>query len=190
MLTTRKHLTNATRPKSENTETGNTHGLTPQQITQLPDLLAAPVILADSPTDRRALLAVLNDTDPDGLPLMAVIHPNGWGTQHGQRVEANFIKSVYGRKNLHTYLYARIGRQGIIYYNPEQGDKLTRHHQLHALTRRLVPASSYKKIIRPPRAVISTDPSVMTRIRLEKARKHMRPQAITNLNGHQKPVPR
>lgn len=88
MLYTQKHLFQALTPKSDY---------------NLSELLASPVVLANSPTRDDVLLAILLATDAYDTPLIAGIKPDGTGNYGEREVETNMVLSVYSRQNFIRY---------------------------------------------------------------------------------------
>ena len=77
---------------------GEKHGLTPDQIKRLPNLLASPVMVFRSATREGSFVAVVDDVAPTrkgSEPMVVAINPNG----EIMRVAANLVSSVYGRNN-------------------------------------------------------------------------------------------
>lgn len=86
MLYTQKHLFQALTPKSDYNP--HRHGFSIEQVKRFPELLASPVVLANSPTRDDVLLAILLATD----------------AYDGEReVETNMVLSVYSRQNFIRY---------------------------------------------------------------------------------------
>lgn len=67
------------------------------------ELLASPVVLANSPTRDDVLLAILLATDAYDTPLIAGIKPDGTGNYGEREVETNMVLSVYSRQNFIRY---------------------------------------------------------------------------------------
>ena len=77
MLYTQKHLFQALTPKSD--YNSHQHGFSIAQVKRFPELLASPVVLANSPNRNDVLLAILLATDAYDTPLIAGIKPDGTG---------------------------------------------------------------------------------------------------------------
>lgn len=101
MLYTQKHLFHALTPKSDYNP--HRHGFSIEQVKRFPELLASPVVLANSPTRDDVLLAILLATDAYDTPLIAGIKPDGAGNYGGREVETNMVLSVYSRQNFIRY---------------------------------------------------------------------------------------
>lgn len=92
----------------------------------LPQLLENPVLLADSPSRKDVLMAVLCAVDNDSLPLLTAIKPDGNGIYQLQTIETNFILSVYGKDEFELFFKQRITPDKIVFYDAEKGQKLER----------------------------------------------------------------
>lgn len=79
------------------------HGFSIEQVKRFPELLASPVVLANSPTREDVLLAILLATDAYDTPLIAGIKPDGTGNYGEREVETNMVLSVYSRQNFIRY---------------------------------------------------------------------------------------
>lgn len=101
MLYTQKHLFQALTPKSDYNP--HRHGFSIEQVKRFPELLASPVVLANSPTMDDVLLAILLATDAYDTPLIAGIKPDGTGNYGEREVETNMVLSVYSRQNFIRY---------------------------------------------------------------------------------------
>ena len=101
MLYTQKHLFQALTPKSDYNP--HRHGFSIEQVKRFPELLASPVVLANSPTREDVLLAILLATDAYDTPLIAGIKPDGTGNYGEREVETNMVLSVYSRQNFIRY---------------------------------------------------------------------------------------
>lgn len=101
MLYTQKHLFQALTPKSDYNP--HRHGFSIEQVKRFPELLASPVVLANSPTREDVLLAILLATDAYDAPLIAGIKPDGTGNYGEREVETNMVLSVYSRQNFIRY---------------------------------------------------------------------------------------
>lgn len=124
MLYTQRHLEMAIHPKSPTDY--HWHGLSVPMIKRLPQLLENPVLLADSPSRKDVLMAVLCAVDNDSLPLLTAIKPDGNGIYQLQTIETNFILSVYGKDEFELFFKQRITPDKIVFYDAEKGQKLER----------------------------------------------------------------
>lgn len=79
------------------------HGFSIEQVKRFPELLASPVVLANSPNRDDVVLAILLATDAYDTPLIAGIKPDGTGNYGEREVETNMVLSVYSRQNFIRY---------------------------------------------------------------------------------------
>lgn len=124
MLYTQKHLREAIHPKSK--DNIHWHGLTTEQIKKLPELLENPVMIFDSLSRNDSLVICVLDTDEDNLPLIVSIKPNGIGTYELEKVDSNFITSVYGRNNFEKHIEQVINQDKMLYCNKQKSQELFR----------------------------------------------------------------
>lgn len=122
VLMTSKHLRDIVAEK----RSGNTryHGLTVDQVKSLGGILSDPAMVLDSAQRNDAVVFVSDQTDADGLPIVAAIRPNGSGVYELTRQPANFLLSMYGRENFDKFIEsaARDGR--ILYVNKIKSQSL------------------------------------------------------------------
>lgn len=124
MLYTQKHLREAIHPKSK--DNIHWHGLTTEQIKKLPELLENPVMIFDSLSRNDSLVVCVLDTDEDNLPLIVSIKPNGIGTYELEKVDSNFITSVYGRNNFEKHIEQVVNQDKMLYCNKQKSQELFR----------------------------------------------------------------
>lgn len=155
MLFTQRHLLDAIRPKDE--DHPHRHGLTVEQVKRIPERLADPVMLCDSPSRDDVMLALLCDVDCDNLPLIAAIRPSGRGYYELREMETNFILAVYGRTNFPRYFDNLITPDKVIYYNEERGRELNALAKLHLLRSHVVEPDLCNKIIRRPQCLVKSE---------------------------------
>lgn len=155
MLYTQRHLIKAIRPKSE--EDPHRHGLTVEQVKRIPELLANPVMLCDSPARPDTMLTLLCAVDCDNLPLIVAIRPSGRGYYEMREIETNFIVTVYGKDNFPRYFENLITPDKVIYYNEERGRELNALAKLHLLGSHVVEPDLNKKIIRRPQCLVKSE---------------------------------
>lgn len=155
MLYTQRHLLDAIRPKDE--DHPHRHGLSVAQVKRIPELLADPVMLYDSPSRSDSMLALLCDVDCDSLPLIAAIKPGGRGYYELHEMETNFILAVYGRSNFPRYFDNLVTPEMIVYYNEERGRELNALAKLHLLRSHVVEPDLCNIIIRRPKCIVNME---------------------------------
>lgn len=117
------------------TWTEHWHGLSVEQIKKLPELLQEPAIVFDSISENQTngIILVLNDVDSDGLPLLATIYPNGSGTYMLQKIDSNFITSIYGRTNFENHILNVSKQEKVLYLGKKSSQSLIAQVQLQLL---------------------------------------------------------
>lgn len=155
MLYTQRHLLDAIRPKDE--DHPHRHGLSVAQVKRIPELLADPVMLYDSPSRSDSMLALLCAVDCDSLPLIAAIKPGGRGYYELHEMETNFILAVYGRSNFPRYFDNLVTPEMIVYYNEERGRELNALAKLHLLRSHVVEPDLCNIIIRRPKCIVNME---------------------------------
>lgn len=125
MLYTQKHLRDAVHPKGKNS---HWHGLSVEQVKQLPELMQEPVMLFDSisPHNQRNMLVALLAVDQESMPIIVSLQANGTGTYDLEKVPTNFITSVYGRVNFAQYLERVTDANALLYWNEKKSQELFR----------------------------------------------------------------
>lgn len=125
MLYTQKHLRDAVHPKGKNS---HWHGLSVEQVKQLPELMQEPVMLFDSisPHNKRNMLVALLAVDQERMPIIVSLQANGTGTYDLEKVPTNFVTSVYGRVNFAQYLERITDANALLYWNEKKSQKLFR----------------------------------------------------------------
>ena len=100
------------------------HGLSVDQVKSLGGILSDPVMVLDSISRDDAVVFVSDQVDPDGLPIVAVIRPNGTGVYEMTRQPANFLLSMYGREGFNDFIDKAAQRDKILYINKEKSQTL------------------------------------------------------------------
>lgn len=122
VLMTSKHLNDIVAEKSSSDR--RKHGLTPDQVKSLGGILSDPAMVLDSAQRNDAIVFVSDQTDADGLPIVAAIRPNGSGVYEMTSQPTNFLLSMYGRENFDKFIEsaARDGR--VLYVNKIKSQSL------------------------------------------------------------------
>lgn len=128
MLFTQKHLRDTLQPLSK--QNSKWHGLTEQQIKKLPELLADPVMIYDSQTQKNSIVVVTSEIDTRDFPVIVSIKANGKGTYELQKIDSNFITSVYGRRNFAGHITDVVNNGDLLYWNKQKSQELFRVSRL------------------------------------------------------------
>lgn len=122
MHMTQKHLRDCMREKDDSQP--HYHGLTIEEIKRLPEELEKPAVLAQSLSREDSVIAILGYREKDGLPVIVSIVPNGKATYHLERIDSNFITSVYGKEQIREYVQRFIENERMLYINKEKSQEL------------------------------------------------------------------
>lgn len=122
VLMTTAHLQNIVAEKDARKP--RQHGLSVDQVKSLGGILSDPVMVLDSISRDDAVVFVSDQVDPDGLPIVAVIRPNGTGVYEMTRQSANFLLSMYGREGFNDFIDKAAQRDKILYINKEKSQTL------------------------------------------------------------------
>ena len=121
MLYTQKHLRESIKPKNNHT---HAHGLTIEQIKELPKLISEPVMVFDSLSRNDSIVIVTSEIDKDNCPIIASVRANGKGKYELEQVDSNFITSVYGRENFEKHINKIIESDNMLYCNKQKSQAL------------------------------------------------------------------
>lgn len=105
-------------------ENAHYHGLTLEEVKKLPEALETPAIMAESSTRRDSIVAVLGYREGSGNPVVVSIVPNGQATYKLEKVDSNFITSMYGKEKSEQFIM-RLADQGkLIFVDKEKSEEL------------------------------------------------------------------
>ena len=125
MLYTQHHLKNALKQKDKNHP--EYHGLTKEEIKRLPELIQAPAMVFDSLSRNDSVVIATSAVDNDNAPILVSFKPNGKGTYELEKVDSNFITSVYGKDSNFSQYIERIVESGnMLYCDMEKSQELFR----------------------------------------------------------------
>lgn len=132
MLMHRRHVIAAIQPKNERL---HTHGLTAEQIKNLPDILQNPTMIFENAGTQNPdrIVIVSNYLDNDGCPIIAAVKPEGDGRFNGERIKpCNFVVTMFGKDNFSNFLQTAIDENRILFWDKEKTQRLYRElsHQL------------------------------------------------------------
>ena len=127
MLYTQRHLKDALHEKSPNN--AHWHGLTLEQICNIPHLLESPAIIMDSLSPNKSadksIVICLNNVDNDNAPIIVSVKPNGQGIYEMENVSSNFITSIYGKENgFANYVERAAKSNNILFWDKEKSQAL------------------------------------------------------------------
>ena len=122
MLYTKNHLLNALHEKDD--KHPERHGLSTALVKKIPELLENPVMIYDSLSRNDSIVAVLSHTDEDNLPIIVSIRPNGYGQYNFERVENNYITSIYGREKAESHFQSVIRNGKLLFIDKKRSHEL------------------------------------------------------------------
>lgn len=121
MLITAKHLyTCANESGKYIGKDINYHGLGVDFIKQVPQLLESPKLVFRNKGRVNEVVAVVDAKDKQGRQVIVPIKINGKGIQNNQEIEANIVKSIYGRNNFEKYIKENATVKTILYPPPKE----------------------------------------------------------------------
>lgn len=121
---TQKHLRNILHNSLENTS--HYHNIELRQLKQLPELLSEPVAILSTKDRPGTRTVVLDAQDRQKNQLIVPIRMNGSAFYQKSRVEANFILSVYGKRNIERYIEKAFQENGILFLDKNKSIGLGR----------------------------------------------------------------
>ena len=151
MLYTQKHLKDAIKPINEKE---HQHGLSVNQIKNLPELLENPIMILDSPSKPDSIIVVTSEIDTKNNPVFVSIKPNGKGRYLVEEMDSNFVTSVYGRNNFIDFFRKVLEEDKLLYCDKIKSQVMFERwgEQYSELTNNL----DYNKIIHQSRNIVNT----------------------------------
>ena len=90
------------------------HNLGKELFCSIPKLLQSPVMVFKNHNMDNEIIAIINAVDKNKKPVILPIKINGSGRQNFIQVEANIMKSAYGKNNLQRYIDDNVRREDIL----------------------------------------------------------------------------
>lgn len=113
MLITAKHTYLAINKDGKYSgENDHYHDLGKETLENLPKLLESPILVFQKNKDD--IIAVVNAVDKNKNPVIVPIRINGKGQQNFIEIEANIIKSVYGRNNMSKFIEQNVTADNLL----------------------------------------------------------------------------
>ncbi|WOC32369.1 MULTISPECIES: YodL domain-containing protein [Caproicibacterium] len=133
MFMTQKHLKDVVHQKDG--QNRHWHGIRAEQAKALPHLLSEPAMVLKSLTKANDIVVVTTEHDSNRLPIIVPVHPDGKGHYEINRVDSNFITSMYGKEKFietdshgnltPTCLLGRVAHaNGILFLDKEKSQQL------------------------------------------------------------------
>ena len=142
ILFSQSHIRNCLHAKGQNP---HWHGLTCEFLCALPEFLEKPVAVYDSLNVEDSVVCVLNAVDNEGLPIIASLRLGSQGQYHFEKLDSNYLTSVYGKNNLETALDRAQDCDFLLYANKKRTLELGNLTKLQLLGG--LPQSEFDKII-------------------------------------------
>ena len=130
IMFSQRHLRNILHEKGHNP---HWHGLTLDEVLLFPSLLTEPSILMDSFSDDDSLILVLEKTDEEKLPLLAVIKANGKAQYECKSIDSNYLLSVYGKNNFDIFLERSLEMDFVLFAKKEKIQSIESFSELQLL---------------------------------------------------------
>ena len=119
---TQRHLLQIMSTKDNNNN--HAHGISPELLKRIPELLESPVLVAENPNHKERLLIMVEaiDDETDRFPLMVPIKPNGFGYLEMLTMMTNHITTVFGQEHKLDYFGSALKEDNIIYISSKGKD--------------------------------------------------------------------
>lgn len=121
---TQKHLRNILQTSLQNRS--HYHNIELQQFKQLPELLNNPLAILQSKSHQGSVIVVLDAQDRQNNPLIVPIRTDGYAFYQRKNVKANFILSVYGKRNVSAYIERSFQENGVLFLDKNKSIELGR----------------------------------------------------------------
>lgn len=121
MLYTKKHLEDALKPRND---ISHHHGLTVEQVKQLPEILEKPAIIMDSLKRNDSIVVISDVFDDYGQPIIVSVKIDGTGMYELKKLDSNFITSVYGKSGIDNMIKIGMKEDKILYIDNKKSHNL------------------------------------------------------------------
>lgn len=119
------------------------HGLSLEQIYNLPKNISKPAIIIKNREDSKMNfpIMIINDYDNENFPIFIMFEMNTQGFYNFKFINTNEIVSFYGRKNFNVYFKDVIDKNRLIFYDKEKVQNIDTHSgtQLFAMCKYFEP---------------------------------------------------
>ena len=132
------------------------HGIDKEVLKKLPELIAEPVMIADSlsTASTSGVVVVTSEIDNEGKPIIVPIKPDGSGYYFAQ-LDSNFILSIYGRNGFENFIENNIKEKTFLYINSKKSQDLSDRMQLQLLQR--LNSFDFDTIIRKSNNIVNSN---------------------------------
>ena len=113
LLITTKHAYLAINASGKYTgEDDHYHDLGKDLFVMIPKLLESPIMVFEKNSNE--IIAVVNAVDKNKRPVIVPIKLNGRGNQNFIEIDANIVKSVYGRNNISKFIEQNVTKDNLL----------------------------------------------------------------------------
>lgn len=130
ILFSQRHTRDCLHPKDKNP---HHHGLTKDFLLNMPLYLENPAMVLDSLSNPYSIVVLTGEVDGDNIPILASITINGDGIYEAQKIDSNYMTSVYGKDNLENIIEDYIASDNVLYVNKEKTQNLESFAKLQLL---------------------------------------------------------
>ena len=152
ILFSQRHVHNCLHPKGERSQW---HGLYRDDLLELPGQLCEPAIVYDSLSSDDSIVVATGTVDLDDLPIIASIRIDGEGQYKFEKLNSNYLTSIYGHEHFANIINRSINEDGILYVNKEKTQELGNLSQLQLL--RGLPQIGYEGIIHKSENIVNSE---------------------------------
>lgn len=177
ILITSRHLKTVMQESGD--DAANYHGLGAELVKRLPDMISDPVMIMDSLTHDDCVVVVTQAIDKENRPVIGAIKVNGYGNLNEFEINANILKSAYGKDNFSSFIQRNVEEGKMLYWNKEKSQELFETPGLQLPDN--LNSLDFNTIIRKTNAFVNRDEQKTT----EKKERNMR--ADTNNATEQSP---
>lgn len=142
MYITQKHLRNILHSQSQ--YSSQYHEIDVRQLKQLPELLANPLAVISDAKMPDTVVVVLDAVNKHNEQIIVPMKKNGTAFYQGNKVDANFILSTYGKKNILHYMDKALSEKRVLYLDKKIS---TSSGQKPLQLRQFLNTDTYKEII-------------------------------------------
>ena len=130
MFVGQNHILNAV---AEFNELNHTHGLSADLLEQIPEKMGNPIFVFDSLTRPDSICMMLDLYDDMNQPIVVSIHLNGFEKINGEKVDVNYITSIYGKHHtgVLALMHRAIDNDKLLYVNKKEYLKVVKKLGLH-----------------------------------------------------------
>ena len=150
ILFSQSHVRNCLHKKGRRS---NWHGLKIKDLLALPKQLSNPAIVYDSLSSEESIVVATGTVDCDCLPIIASIRLNGKGQYQFEKINSNYLTSVYGHEHFENIISRCIRENVLLYVDKNKTQELGNLSQLQLL--RGLPQLGYNGILQQSNNIVN-----------------------------------